>query len=143
MNWKYLVIGLCAFIMIFHISALIYIRGNDYELTSKDYYAQELRYQHQMDRLQAGSEFDWDCRFEDNRFVVRVRSDQHGVALEDVRLQLYRPHDAKQDQTLGLTEVEPGVYEQALTTPAPGRWNLTVEGLYKGRAVAWQEKVSL
>lgn len=148
--WKYIIMSLLGGIALFHLGALWYIWGNQYELTSKDYYAKTLRHQDMIERLREGKAFLWryDVAEDGQSLVVDVRNPNgEGVALQEVKATLYRPDSAGLDQEITLAQGEAGVYTAPIDALKPGAWKLTVLANLDGddptRELAWQTRMSV
>lgn len=148
--WKYIVIALLGGIALFHLTALWFIRGQNYELTSPDYYAQELKHQEMIDKLREGKSFVWECDVaEDGQSLVLDVKDLNGqdVALHEVKATLYRPDSAGLDQELLLAANEPGRYTAPINALKPGPWKVTVMANHQANdgmtEVAWQTRMSV
>ena len=148
--WKYIVISLLGGIAIFHLTAIWYIRGKNYELTSSDYYAREIQYQGMIDRLREGRSFLWECDVsEDGQSLILDVRDLNGgdVDLQDVTATLYRPDSSGLDQELSLAVNEKGAYVAPISSLKPGPWKLTVLASLDGEntptALAWEKRMSV
>jgi nitrogen fixation protein FixH len=144
--WKYIVIGLLSLIAVFHISAIVYISGNRYELTSKDYYDREITYQQTIEKLRAGKAYQWNHRFdaESGQLELEVL-DAAGnpVALTEPVMWLYRPNQANADREFRPKRGEDGIYRIAVASLATGLWKLTVEANHDQQPLAWRTRLVL
>ena len=144
--WKYIIIGLLGFVALFHAAVIWYIRGENYELTSPDYYDRELRYQERIDKLRAGKAYAWSCRLsEDQRWLELQVVDPNGAAvvLSDISVTLYRPNDAGLDRQLLMEPGGSSGYRAPLAELEPGLWKVTVDATNdRGTALAYQTRLS-
>jgi len=144
--WKYIVIGLLSFVIIFHLGAIWHIVGQRFELTSADYYEQDRQYQNTIDALEAAAAFKWRCQVDPARtgFELRVHDEQgEPVDLSAVELRLYRPNDASQDLTAPLAVAGAGHYRADLPLLADGRWRITVVAERDGQTLMYREETAL
>ena len=141
--WKYIIITLITCLVSFHITAIFHIIGNKYELTSPDYYAEEAHIDANQNALRSGADWEWYIDINDNRDQIRLRveRDGEGIALDDVKVQLYRPNAAGQDQHIALTEQNDGSLLGQLGILAIGRWDITVAAKHAGSSVRYQERL--
>lgn len=143
--WKYIIISLIATIMIFHFTAIWYIKGRNFELTSKDYYEQEQQIDSNLQALRLGKILQWNCFVEDrNRVVVEVVGlDGKPSQLKEVNAKLYRPNNASGDVELALGQQAPGRYVAEVADLDQGRWDLRVQGKKGEDTVAFEQKMSV
>ena len=141
--WKYIIISLIATLMVFHFSAIWYISGRNYQLTSPDYYEQEQSIDANKQAIRLGKVLQWNCRVEGrNRVVVEVSGlDGKPSALDEVSVELYRPNNADGDIMLALGQQAPGRYTAETQELAEGRWDLKVKGKQGDDTVAYQQKM--
>lgn len=141
--WKYIIMTLLGLVATFHIGAVIYIIDEDYELTSKDYYEQELDHEGMIERVRAGKSYKWDLRLTTEGLQLKV-ADAAGqsVALEDVTLHLYKPNESESDKKLRLKPNADGNYVTP-TSLAKGLWHARVEAKSGGNAVAYRTSLAL
>ncbi|MDJ0835139.1 MAG: FixH family protein [Acidobacteriota bacterium] len=124
--WKYIVISMLAGVAVFHIGAVMYIWGENYELTSPDYYEQESAYMDLVPKLKAGAVYQWQANFSRDGVSLKVTDAAGAVpALENLTLALYKPDKAGLDRTLTLTPDGSGAWraEAGLVT---GLWRYTI-----------------
>lgn len=143
--WKLIILALFSSILIFHFAALWYIRGENYQLTSKDYYAREGGIDQRMAQLRAGEAYNWSYEFlENGGFSLKV-SDAQGnlIALDQADIQLYRPNQADADIQTALSPAEEFGYQAALPKLASGRWDLTITARSGDQELAHFKKLSL
>lgn len=143
--WKYIVMSLLGGIMLFHIIALWYISGKNYELTSKDYYQKDLAFDQTAEKLRAGKAFQWSCRLsEDGQWLeIHIKNDEGTkVSLADPIVYLYKPDNASLDMNLPLE-----LHEQMYRAPAQGlvtgAWRVTVSAETEGQPIAWKGFLAL
>ncbi|CAM2067242.1 FixH family protein [Sulfidibacter corallicola] len=127
--WKYIVMSLLASVAIFHVGAVWYISGREYELTSPDYYQKEQVYEETMRRYRLGREWDWRVSVsEETGFQLVIRDgDGLPVVAESVKAHLMRPNQASADLALELGRTGEGVYHAPVADLPAGRWNLEIE----------------
>lgn len=144
--WKYIILGLLVSIMLFHFGALYYIRNQNYELTSPDYYQKEIEHESLIEAMRQGHAFKWDLSYsDDNTFVFLKVTDANGevAALEELSIQYDRPNNASFDQHIHLVKQESSHWAGQIEPLAAGRWNCLVTGRYQGRDIAWQQKLNM
>lgn len=144
MNYKYLVITLLAGVAIFHIGAVVVIGDQNYQLTSKDYYGQEVAFDDLQKQLAAGRAFVWQDRTSRSQVEILVH-DVNGQALDlqQVKVQLYKPNDASQDLVVTLEKHGEGIYSAPAAALSKGPWKLTLHADHQGTPVAWQTRIAL
>lgn len=144
--WKYIIMGLLAGIMLFHFSALYYIRNQNYELTSPDYYQKELEHQDLIEAIKHGKQYQWEVSLSDDQSFLSVSvMDANGsiANLSHLTIQYLRPNDSKLDQHIHLTRQQDGHFAGELLPLAAGRWNCLIQGELQGKAIAFREKVNI
>lgn len=102
---------------------------SDQDLVREDYYEQEIRYQHQIDRESRTAPFSKElgCRFDPASAKVEVRipaehAQQHAVGT----VKFYRPSDARLDREVPLQVNASGVQEVSAAKLQAGLWRLRV-----------------
>lgn len=145
--WKYIIIGLLGGMMLFHFTALYFIRNQRYELTSPDYYEREIQHEQTLQAIREGQALNWQLNLDssNHKATLQVRnSDQEGIALEQVTLHLYRPHNSSEDQLLQLKPTETtGIFTAPIKAMGKGRWNILITATHEGKDLAYQEKSSM
>ncbi len=127
--WKYIVMSLLGACMVFHFSAIYYISGRNFELTSSDYYAQEQVYQQTLERLRMGRDWTLQHRFDGpQRFQIALEGPQGHAPVQHVTVSLMRPNGSAADVTLTATALDNGWWSADLAAPLPrGNWRLFVD----------------
>ncbi|CAM2007528.1 FixH family protein [Acanthopleuribacter pedis] len=141
--WKYIVMSLLGACMVFHLSAVYYISGRNFELTSKDYYAHEQVYQQTLDTYRAARDWTMQHRFDDSgRFLVHLVGPNPEEAVKTVSATLVRPNGSAADLQLDLEPAESGWWSVALPNqPASGNWNLGVAAQTDQGPIAFRRKI--
>jgi len=140
MNYKYLVIGLLGTVAVFHLGAVSMIIGNQYELTSRDYYAHETDFPELQARINAGHDLSWQHRLigEGNILEMKVVNPVgESFPLTAVRVELYKPDRAEMDRQLELKLTSSGAWQVDVGELAPGRWRATYEVADGEHKLAW------
>jgi nitrogen fixation protein FixH len=127
--WPIVIVAYFACFLSACIAFVIYCSFHKVDLVSKDYYAQELRYQEQMERLARGLEVQGEVRI-----AYDAASQQMLIALplSQARqgisgwIQLYRPSSASQDRQLALALNHEGVQTWDASVLEPGLWRVRV-----------------
>jgi len=141
--WKYIVIALLAGVALFHIGAVSMIWGEEYELISGDYYAEESAYTEMIANLKAGAPYRWDYTLSERDVTLAVRDAADAVpALDNVRVRLYKPNDASADRELTLTRSEQG-WTAPTGTLQRGLWRVTVLAELNGETLAYKTTANL
>ena len=136
--------SLLAGVAVFHIGAVVYIWGEDYQLTSEDYYEEEQTYSDMVQRLRRGSAYTCDLQLNTRSLRLAVRDVTDGrPELSDVIVKLYKPDDADADQELVLKRDENGVWFADLDGLRPGLWQYTVEATLGDEKLAWRARTSI
>lgn len=127
--WKYIVMSLLGACMVFHLTAIYYISGRNFELTSSDYYAQEQVYQQTLERLRVGRDWTLQHRFDGpQRFQVALQGPHGHAPIQNVTISLKRPNGAAADLTLTASAGDNGWWSADLVAPLPrGNWGLFVD----------------
>lgn len=125
--FQVLVFSLLGVTVAVHVVALLIVRGMDIQLTSPDYYARELRYEDTIQAKRRGHDLQWRLRQENGRFVLDVRTASgQSASLDHASLNLYRPQDADDDQSLALSP-ENGALVTVPVTLKPGLWKVSIQ----------------
>lgn len=109
MYWKYIVIALMAFIVVFHIGAIIYIQeGTNFELTSRDYYQKGQVYEQEIQAMNRGNGFSWEFNVNQPGKIVVTLVPNSGDTVfssmvKTMTLDLMRINDSNLDTSLTLT----------------------------------------
>lgn len=126
--WPYAII---AYFVVF-ISAMttwvVVAMGNDMDLVRKDYYEHEIRFQQQIDKVQRtareakGTTVKYDFEAQQMNIALPMNSDQTARG----SIKLYRPSNARLDQTITLAVDNNG--RQSLPTDSlqPGFWRVQI-----------------
>ena len=142
--WKYIIISMLAGIAVFHISAMVYIWDENYELTSPDYYAEEGTYMDLMAMIKDGAMYRWQLNLTRDDIQLKV-TDAAGATLElnTVTLTLYKPDKAGLDKTLILTPNGQGGWYVAKADLATGRWRATVTASHDQTRLAYRANTAV
>lgn len=111
--WKYIIFTLVAFVVIFHIGAIIYIQqGPNFELTSRDYYERGQSYESEIQAVQRGRTLNWQLDFnKDGQVIAELSPLPTGTEVEIeqiqmITLELQRPNRSEWDRMLTLERVQ-------------------------------------
>ena len=104
------------------------------DLVSADYYEQEVRYQRQIDRLQATQVFQ-------NQLAIAYDPVEQAIAVTlpaghtdaTGHIHLYRPSDARLDRHVALALAPNGVQQLDAKNLRPGLWKIRVQWAAAGR----------
>ena len=106
--WKYIIISLVSFVVLFHVGAIIYLnQGPSYELTSSDYYEKGQAYEQEIQALNRGMLFSWDLDVSTPgkmRLSLVPKEGPHPISpgVQAIQIELLRPNDSTMDSTLEL-----------------------------------------
>lgn len=141
--WKYIVISLLAGVVVFHLTAVSFIWRENYELTSPDYYNQELGQDAHQAAIRAGNAFTWETQVQRDRVTVAAR-DLNGalVDLSDVTVHFYKPDQADQDQLVALNAGN-NAWTAALNDIPSGKWRITVNATHGQEKLAYRTAVGV
>ena len=138
--WKYIVISLLASLVTFHVLAIWHIRGESYQLTSKDYYARELTYEQTLQALRRGQAYKWDMDLKDGFHLTITDVNGAPLSLEEVDVHLYRPDKAELDQLFQPEWNQEG-YKHQIDPLKKGKWSVTIKAQKDGETIAWRTKL--
>ncbi|MCB1049172.1 MAG: FixH family protein [Acidobacteria bacterium] len=127
MNYKWLVFSLLFFVVVFHIGVVFIVKNKNYELTSADYYAKELKYEENIQAMRRADAYSWQVSWQAGQLEVQVEAKQAPVpALQTVVLELTRPNASSEDQRLNLTYSAETNRWSAAAPLRSGAWNYVV-----------------
>lgn len=142
--WKYIIITFLAGVAVFHFGAIAMIWGENYELTSADYYEQEANQEMLRAQLRAGAPYQWRITLEQGRAHLEIL-DAAGQSLEvsNPRVQLYKPNDASADRELALAASADGGWSVETGALPTGLWRITILAEREGQTLAHKTSASL
>ena len=127
MNYKWLVFSLLFFVVVFHVGVVFIVQNKNYELTSADYYAKELKYEENIQAMRRADAYDWHVSWQAGQLVVKVDPKQKTLpTLQNMVLELTRPNAASEDQHLPLTYSAETNRWFASAPLRSGAWNYVV-----------------
>jgi len=123
---------------------VIYANRNRMELVRPDYYAEEMRYQGQIDRLQRtkmlGSELH--VTFDPKSLQLRIQMPpNHRNQIKDGSLSLYRPSSAAADLRFPWSIDSDGVLTVDLHSCAAGLWRLRLSWSFSNQEYFHEEEL--
>jgi len=125
--WPY---GILASILLFIIGSLalvVFAVSQRYDLVSKSYYDEEIRYQTRIDganrALQLGARADYNDQARQIKIAVPA---SHLGKVVDGKIQLYRPSAEQMDQQFKLQPDADGLQSIDTASLQPGLWKLRV-----------------
>lgn len=125
--WPVALVGFLGVFLCLVIAFGIFASRNSLELVKRDYYADEIQYQQQIDRLararQLGSAVSLTLDGARNRLVLQLPA-AHAKA--EGNILLYRPSDSKQDQQTAIALNAQGLQELNTQGLATGKWRVKV-----------------
>lgn len=99
-----------------------------------DFHEKEALYNQYLERLRAQRERGWEIEKiwqhkpiinQENTFQMSLKDkDSVAVTAAEIQVDFLRPGDNKQDRTITLQEIEPGIYQHAVTLNLPGLWHI-------------------
>lgn len=127
--WPY---GIIATFVVFIMALAAWVTfavSNDVQLVSKDYYAQEIAYGSEMERIirtrELGSRFQLEHSIGNKQLILRLPSDHARKGVQG-NIHLYRPNQAKLDQHLNLNPDAAGVQVFEMGRLPPGKWKINI-----------------
>jgi len=143
MNWKWIVVVLLGFVVVFHLVIVMYVSSQRYELTSPDYYRREIEYQQIIDKKEAAGDFEWNWQLTGRQAELSVIGQSGRIELAQPVAQLYKPDQSRLDRQVAVTTMQPGQYRIDFTGLPAGLWHVTIEAQVAGRAMIFERSVSL
>lgn len=140
--WPY---GILASILLFIAGSaglLVFALSQRYDLVSKNYYDDEIRYQSRIDgtsrALQLGARADYNKQTKHIEIVIP--SSQIGK-IADGKIQLYRPSAEQMDQQFALQPNANGVQSIDTASLQPGLWKLRVSWAVSCENFFFEQKI--
>jgi len=144
MNWGK---GIAIVIAVYCVGILFLVyktMGVDFELVSEDYYAKELAYQDQIDKMKNVKALGQDVEIEVLSGIVELR---FPVELAEGpisgELLFFRPSDKSLDRSMPLELDGSGIMRISTESMKPGIFNLQIEWQANGIALYSEKSISL
>jgi len=146
--WKYIIIGLILFVVLFHVGAIFYLMTQQtYEITSVDYYDKGQAYEQEIQAMNRGYLFQWDIKFSnEGQVTVTITSNEDldfAQDLQQLSMSCMRPNDSRLDKDLLLPRVEGTNTFSVIHGLKSGRWDLRVSFIGNEGAVLYKKQVAL
>lgn len=144
--WPIAIIGFFVLAILGIVSFIAWAVGQDMDLVRKDYYAQDISYQKQFDRMQRAQQLNSAATIEhDNTaqtIVITLPAAQsHRETTGFVHF--YRPSDASLDQTVKLAVNENGTQRIDATSFRDGHWRIRVYWKVNGEEFYFERSLVL
>lgn len=104
---------------------------------SHDYHQKQDQYNDYLNRFEAQKLLGWSVRKgwlsqavvnKEAVFRVEIKTNKNiAVTNANVVTEFLRPADSKRDQIFTLKEIEPGIYQESISLPYPGNWELVLK----------------
>lgn len=105
---------------------------------SHDYHQKQDQYNNYLKRFEAQKLLGWSIRkgwltqpvvAKEAVFRVEIKTTKNNVAVANATViaEFLRPADSKRDQVFILKEIEPGIYQENISLPQPGNWDLILK----------------
>jgi len=141
--WPYGITIFLALFLVTMIALVIVISRQRYDLVAPDYFAQEIRYQDQIEREVRTAALPEALRIDQARagqpVVIAVPASLRAGLSGQVRL--VRPADASQDRQVALRPDTEGRQELALPREVAGRWQVQVRWEHGGQEYYTERQV--
>jgi nitrogen fixation protein FixH len=127
--WPKVIIGYFAVVITCIILFVVWVLRQNNDLVRPDYYAEELRFQKQIDRVQRTQELNSRASIAynvDQQQVTIALPEEHIGRISTGTIQLYRPSDAKLDKHLKLELTADGKQRLDTTQLEAGLWKVRV-----------------
>lgn len=127
-HWGHGIIVFFIFYIGFLLTAVVKSRGIDHSLVAKDYYAQDIAYDQQYQKINNRNSLKQDLKIE-------YQANNHNIVLDfgnesknlDGKIAFYRPSDISQDYTEKFLVETGGVIQFSSQLMQQGRWIVKVE----------------
>ncbi len=134
-------IGFISFIMYFIITMNV-DNKYDHDLVSEDYYADELKYQNDINKLKNAKALDTNLSYEKTAEGLLIKFPEN-IDYKDItgKLFLYRPSNKQLDFDTAISLSKPYLLipDKRLVD---GRWNINIDWQYKGKSYLFKESIN-
>ena len=134
-------IGFIAFIMYFIVSMNIDDKY-DHDLVSEDYYADELHYQNDINKLKNSKDLESNISYQKNNDGLLIKFPKN-IDYKQIKgkVFLYRPSNKQLDFEAAISLSNPYLLipDKRLVD---GRWNIKVDWQYKGKSYLFKESIN-
>ena len=142
--WPVAIISFFVMAIAFIVSFIVFASGQRADLVRQDYYEEEIRFQHQIDRVsrtesisaQVGIAYDSAGRFIAVTLPA-LQADQQPTG----RILLYRPSDARLDQSIRLALDPTGVQRLDAKRLRSGLWKIRVQWNVSGQEFFFDKSI--
>jgi nitrogen fixation protein FixH len=144
--WPYALIAAFALFISGVVSFIVFAVRQPTDLVRPDYYAQEIKYQEQIDRVKRTALAAEGIRLElapGGRELRLSLPAGHTAAFTAGTLSLYRPSDARQDRNFALQPLADGSQAVVLTGLEPGLWRARMQWTSGGVEYFHEQSVQL
>ena len=128
--WPIAIVALFVVFITFLVAFIVFAARQKVDLVSRDYYAEEIRFQQQMDRLKRTRPISAEIvvAYDPNRQSITLRLPE-AQARRPVagRIHLYRPSDSSLDRNVGLAVDSEGIQHVDARKLRSGLWKVRVE----------------
>jgi hypothetical protein len=134
-------IGFISFIMYFIITMNV-DNKYDHDLVSEDYYADELKYQNDINKLKNAKALDTNLSYEKTTEGLLIKFPEN-IDYKEItgKLFLYRPSNKQLDFDTAISLSKPYLLipDKRLVD---GRWNINIDWQYKGKSYLFKESIN-
>ena len=127
-NWGTGILIVMVIFMIITVSTVVYLMNQKVDLVTDNYYANELKYQQQIDKMNRTNIVGDDVKiFSDNQFVHLIFSGSNTLGNLKGSIHFYRPSDSNKDFIIPLS-LDPS-YQQVIPTMnlEKGYWKIKLD----------------
>jgi hypothetical protein len=143
--WPYAIALFLGCFLVAMVTLVVVVSQRPDDLVAPDYYAQEVRYQEQIERLARTAALAEPLR------IVQQRAGQPVVIAVPAALRqglrgqvrLFRPADARQDRQLALQPNAEGLQQLEFPAGAPGRWQVQIRWEHNGQQYYTEQQVEI
>jgi nitrogen fixation protein FixH len=144
--WPYSIIGFFALAIVAAIIWVVFCIGHGTDLVAGDYYEQEVQYQMQIDRVEQARSLADEASIVYDAGAARIQirlPREHALTPLQGTVHLYRPSEARLDQTFSLEVSDEGVQQIDTSRLKPGLWDVRLQWHSGGREFFVNQRVSI
>lgn len=126
--WPYALITYFALFFSFIVVFVIFASRQRVDLVRADYYEAEIKFQQQIDRVERSRPVEAQCaiNYDLNKSAITIQLPPQSNSALKGQIELYRPSDARQDKTFGLSVDSNGKQQLDVRTLKSGLWKIRV-----------------